>query len=588
MSTLWVSTDIRQRGAILMALLSLSAAPIASLARAQSTAQPPESHPTGSARITGRLLAEDNGAPVRRAHVRLSALPAATQNAVPKAPYLQNEVETDDSGAFGFTDLPGGSYNISVDRTNGFVELARAKHVTIGEGRALDVPIRLERTGAIVGRITDRNGEGLLGAEVLALRRNEFRGRVTLTADYRSRASTNDLGQFRLFNLSPGEYFVVAAPVVVRQPADSARALSTARRLGFVKTYYPGTQEPDDARLIVVRSGTNVTNVDFSLASGPLASVVIDAVDSHGQPLGREASATLNLVGDVYLSSSMRQTHCTDSGQFIFREVAPGDYDLIVNASYRQEEAAYINVKVNGDITLKAQTNLGAKVSGRFFVQGTPPRTSNAAPISNVEISATPPPGWTGPSYGKDALIHPQGTDRFELTGLRGPMVLHAQLAGALLGSISRAGGEDLAGKPLDFTGTESIDDLLVVFTHEKATVEVTLTGLRDPDDPEQVLVMLFSEDSTRWHVGSLQYTVIEASAEMPLQDGGGGAGRPGRVFTFPLGPVVPGRYLVAAVPNPGVMFPTERSILERLRSLAVPVTLGAGETVKVKVGVSR
>lgn len=166
-------------------------------------------------------------------------------------------------------------------------------------------------------------------------------------------------------------------------------------------------------------------------------------------------------------------------------------------------------------------------------------------------------------------------------------MVLHAQMAGALLVSISRAGGENLAGKPLDFTGTESINDLLVVFTHEKAEVEVTLTGLREPDDPEKVLVIVFSEDSTRWHAGSLQYTVIEASAEMRLATAAG-AGGPGRVFTFSLGPVVPGRYLVAAIPNPGVMFPTERDILERLRPLAVPVTLIAGETVKVEVGVRR
>lgn len=59
-------------------------------------------------------------------------------------------------------------------------------------------------------------------------------------------------------------------------------------------------------------------------------------------------------------------------------------------------------------------------------------------------------------------------------------------------------------------------------------------------------------------------------------------------VFTFALGPVVPGRYLVAAVPNPGVMFPTERDILERLRPLAVPVTLVSGATVNVEVRVSR
>jgi hypothetical protein len=355
-----------------------------------------------------------------------------------------------------------------------------------------------------------------------------------------------------------------------------------------LKTYYPGTQEAGDARLIVVRSGRDVTNVDFSLASGPLARVAIDAVNSQGQPLGREASATLNLVGDVYLSSSMRQMTRADGGQFVFGEVPPGDYSLIVNTSYRQEEAADVKVKVNGDVKLKVQTNVGAKVSGRFVVEGTPRGANSGEPMSNVVISATPPAGRTGPSYGKDVLVHPQGSHSFELTGLRGPMVLHAQMAGALLASISHAGREDLAGKPLDFTGTESIDDLLVVFTHEKANVEVTLTGLREPDDPEKVLVVLFSEDSTRWHAGSLQYTVIEASPETPVQKRAGAGGGPGRVFTFLLGPVVPGRYLVAAVPNPGVLFPTERDILERLRPLGVPVTLVQGETVKVEVGVSR
>ncbi len=83
----------------------------------------------------------------------------------------------------------------------------------------------------------------------------------------------------------------------------------------------------------------------------------------------------------------------------------------------------------------------------------------------------------------KEPLVHPKGTDTFELTGLRGPMVLHASMSGALLVSISREGGEDLAGKPLHFTGTEMIDDLLVVFTNEKAEVEVghVSDGTRQP-----------------------------------------------------------------------------------------------------------
>lgn len=168
-------------------------------------------------------------------------------------------------------------------------------------------------------------------------------------------------------------------------------------------------------------------------------------------------------------------------------------------------------------------------------------------------------------------------------------MVLHATMSGALLVSISRGGGEDLAGKPLHFTGTEIIDDLVVVFTREKAEVEVTLTGLREPEDPELVLVMLFSEDQARWHAGAVQYTAIQATAEMLVQPAAArGAARSERIFTFRLGSVIPGRYLIAAVPTPGVMYPTEPAILERLRPLAKPVTLLPGEAVKVELRVSR
>ena len=81
----------------------------------------------------------------------------------------------------------------------------------------------------------------------------------------------------------------------------------------------------------------------------------------------------------------------------------------------------------------------------------------------------------------------------------------------------------------------------------------------------------------------------LRRSPGFPHSDpGAGGPGRPGRVFTFAFAPMVPGRYLIAVVPNPGVSFPTAPAILERLRPLAVPVTLVAGETAKVEVRVSR
>jgi len=568
----------------ILVLTWMSALAIARPALAQTPPQQPE--PAGSARITGRVLARDNGAPVRRAVVRLSGTPAGAQNTGKNRAFVQRAVETDDNGAFAFAGLPGGSYSISVSRTNGFVAPESGRQAIVGDERALDVSIRLERTGAIVGRISDRNGGGLLGVGVVAVRRNDFRGHVSLMPG--PTASTNDLGQFRLFNLPPGEYFVVTTSVIVASVSDAPRDPET--RSGFLTTYYPGSPSLSGARSVVVRAGKDTTHVDFSPASGPLARIAIDAVDSRGLPLGREATATLNVESRPVLISSMRQAARADDGKLVFSEVPLGEYYLVVSTSYRQEEAAYINVKVDGDATLKVQTNTGARVSGRFVVQGTPRDSNSGRPFPNVDVTARRPLGKSGPSYAKEPLVHPQGTDTFELTGLRGPMFLHADMSGAALVSISRAGGEDLAGRTLEFTGTEIIDDVLVVFTNERANLEVTLTGLREPEDAENVVVILFSEDSARWHAGSVQYTTIHASAEMPLQPAapGTGARRPGRMFTFQFGSMVPGRYLIAAVPNPAVGYVSDPDILERLRPLAVPVTLVARETAKVEVRVRR
>ena len=80
-----------------------------------------------------------------------------------------------------------------------------------------------------------------------------------------ARASTDDRGQFRLFNLSPGDYYVVATALY------SPRNRATTRRSGFVTTYHPGAQALRDAKLVVVRSGKDTTRVDVALASGPLA-----------------------------------------------------------------------------------------------------------------------------------------------------------------------------------------------------------------------------------------------------------------------------------------------------------------------------
>jgi hypothetical protein len=142
-----------------------------------------------------------------------------------------------------------------------------------------------------------------------------------------------------------------------------------------------------------------------------------------------------------------------------------------------------VSVDRPGDCTFvfrNVRTNLGATLSGSVLIDGQPP-DSNAT-IPNVTVAASRPPRLGGYDYAEPQVANLRGTDRFELTGLRGPTILRAQGGRGVAVSIRRA-GEDIAGKALDLLGTETIDDVVIEFTTKVASVEVAIIGTRDPDE---------------------------------------------------------------------------------------------------------
>ena len=552
----------------LLSIAAFSAAAFTTPAVAR--AQPPGDQPqlSGSARLTGRVVAADNGRPVRRATVSLSGLPDSQRHAGPNRVFVSRKVETDSNGRFEIADLPSGSYSINVAVSSGFVRPARSTEATVAEGRTVEMTVRLERTGAITGRIRDENGEGVLGAEVHAVRKLNVGGHTSLAPS--ASATTNDLGEYRLFNLPAGEYYVLAThtpPQWRNEPAP---------RSGYAHTYYPGAQAIQAARVLVVRSGRDSERVNFTIAACQLARLSISPVDSRGMPLGREAQMILTRRTDVFLSSSSRYTSRREAGTFLFDGLQPGDYYLVVTTNSRMEEAAYVNVSIDeSDVSLRVQTNTGAKVSGRILVDGQPAGSSSR----NVWVSSRPPLGQYGVAYAHPPLVKVEGTDRFELTGLRGPMVLSAEAGGGALVSIQRR-GEELASKTVEYVGTETLDDVVVELTTQVTQVDVTVTSANPRGESEPVLVVLFSEDPKRWHQGFIRYSRTTTSPK----SGGTGTGAP---VSTELIRLPPGRYLVAAVPDLDVPYPTQGGVFEKLRPFATPVTLVAGQRAKVTVGVT-
>ena len=107
----------------------------------------------------------------------------------------------------------------------------RGKRLDVLAGQLLDrIDMTLPRAGAITGRVFDEFGDPAATVFVRALRQRYVDGRRELTPlaeGIEGLASggadiTDDLGQFRIYGLSPGDYFVSA---LFSPPGEAATAV---------------------------------------------------------------------------------------------------------------------------------------------------------------------------------------------------------------------------------------------------------------------------------------------------------------------------------------------------------------------------
>src|SRR5438067_7683386 len=167
-------------------------------------AQPATPAPTG--RITGRVLAVDTGRPVKRARVFVTAAELPTGRGM----------LTDDSGIFDLTELPAGRYTLTVSKS-GFVSLSYGQRrplqagtpLQLGDGQQLKgIEFQLPRGSVIGGRVLDEDGEAMPGVMVRVMRYQYLQGERRLTPA--GGGQTDDKGQYRVWGLMPGDYYVNA------------------------------------------------------------------------------------------------------------------------------------------------------------------------------------------------------------------------------------------------------------------------------------------------------------------------------------------------------------------------------------------
>src|SRR6185295_8050872 len=194
---------------------------------------------------------------------------------------------TADNGTFELTELPAGRYQLNASKGS-FVQLQygqtrpfeAGKPVEVGDGQTIEkIDFALPRGALVTGRVLDEVGEPVTDVQVAALRYQFVQGQRRLVPAGRT-VTTNDIGEYRLFGLPPGQYYI-GATLRAGNPFDGA----TNDRSGYAPTYYPSTANISVAERLTVELGQTRNGIDVVLATARTARITGMVVDADGKPL---------------------------------------------------------------------------------------------------------------------------------------------------------------------------------------------------------------------------------------------------------------------------------------------------------------
>jgi hypothetical protein len=602
------------RGILRTLFVACLCGPAALSAQGRATQQQPardtsaqKNTPAPAGSIAGHVVAADNGKPVKRARVLVTA---------PELPGGRAAM-TDETGGFAVSELPAGRYTVAVSKT-GFIALTYGQRRPLQAGTPLQlmdgqqlksVDFRLPRGGAIAGRILDEDGEPMPGATVRVMRYQYLQGDRRLVPVGTSQ--TDDKGSYRVWGLMPGDYYVSATGrgfggIVEalgglvgtadgggrgagrgagggpgggggRGPGGGGqgggpgggRFGGVAALLGqnddepvaYAPTYFPGVGSVNDAKAITLGVSQELLDLTFQLQLVRTARVSGRVMNPDGSPVsGGNVQLTPEGAGgggrgQIGMNYGSRIQW---DGAFTMANVPPGRYTLRARGtdSDSPQSAQQPLTVGGGDVTdLIVALAPGASITGTIAFEAAqqPPE------LTQVRVTAqAADPGELGLNAG--ARVEKDG--RFSMDGIpAGAHFIRANGArGWTLKSVT-INGREWIDTPIDLRSGQRLADVTLVFTNKLSQITGTVTsdqGLAVTD----YTVLAFPTDDRLWRPQSRHIMTA----------------RPDQNGKYQIRGLPPGEYYMAMV-DPAVQGEWfEPAFLEQHRPGATRISIGEGD----------
>ena len=543
-----------------------------------------------AASIKGTVVSRQTGKPLGNATIELRIMGGNT---------TAKTTTTDGDGKFVLSRLAAGSYRL-IARRSGYVQTEFSPLGAGVAGTPVDlkadqqltgVQLALTATGTISGRIIERDGQPMPNARVQALKTSFQDGHRVFTPV--TEVLSNDLGEYRLFWLTPGQYYVnVTIPdgpmgvdlllnpdgsdnrglyegrAQVRPVATTPVGSGASENESHVPIFYPNVSNNSLAEPVNVIPGSEVRGIDIHAL--PVRARRVRGTITNGA-IGQTPAGTiqvrllpLSAPGTTYQANAE-----TGTGAFEFPKVVPGNYVALATSGGPNGIRARASVEVRDrDIeNLLLMLGQGWNLTARVISDpGGPELGPDITRLrvtlrSEPFIAGLPQPGAAVTADGSASIAGIlAGEYRIVVTPLLNPQGTAAQTAPAAL-----AGGYV---KSIRFGDVNVLKDGLRLDTEPQAEI-VIIVGRKPASFEGQVV-----DDRKQPIPGATVVLVPENGLEYRIDHPVTVADASGR-FQFPS--VVPGDYKIFAWDNVEKGAWQDRGYIGRYENRASPIHFDEG-----------
>ncbi|HEY6250613.1 MAG TPA: hypothetical protein VI685_11685 [Candidatus Angelobacter sp.] len=460
--------------------LHLSALFLSALAFGQSSGAPPPV----KGQIEGTVVSAAGGQLLPRSLVILRNLKAKSQTLG----------RADDNAHFLFDRLDPGSYQIVAGKQGYYTDDHKRSLQPVVDVAAGDVVkdliVRLLPLGVISGRIVDEANDPVRDVEVRLLGVEYYRGREFLNT--MGSAVSDDRGEYRIFDIRPGSYFLLAEHNVSKEWKKQTGAVpikSSRLDIAYPPLLYPETSDMLQAQKLVVNPGDDL-HVDFGLF--PVQAVSMQGRVVNGLTNRPIAQPSVTAYWGTTASVMARTAEIiADSSSFEIRGLGPGTYTLrttFVDAGESFSDERVVEVGSEGVRNLLISGLPDFEIVGHVHLEN-----ARYAFSPSVEFASVGPKnssifrvGTTRPDYQFTGKLHPGDRYRVNVPNLPQDFYLKSV----------RVSGREVANTDVVIGGRRTEIDLLVSpgGGHIEGT---TLNDKHEPVSGSYVFLVPDSSDKT-------------------------------------------------------------------------------------------